>query len=159
MIEKLKESGSVFLTDYRGLSVDQMAKLRKALRKSDAEYRVVKNTLAKIAAEKQSMKELSEMLSGPIAMAFTNDPISSAKVLYGFTKEFKQFEIRGAIIDGEVFLADEVKKLAELPPRETLIATLIGRLGSPIHGLVNILNSPIQGLVQVLDSISQQKAA
>lgn len=159
LVEKLKQNSTVILTDYRGLTVAQIAKLRKDLRESSTEYRVIKNTLAKLAADKLNLAELSKLLRGPVALALSNEPIGPAKVLNTFAKENKGFEVKGAVIDGRALTGDEIKRLAELPSRETLIAMLIGQLQSPVYGIVNVLNGPIQNLVYVLNAIGQRKAA
>lgn len=159
VVENLKSSKSVIVTDYKGLNVASVTELRKKLRDAGVEYKVVKNTLAKIATKEAKWEELDQFLSGPTAIAFgTEDAVSPAKVLVDFAKENEALEIRGGALNGEVISLDKVKSLAEIPPREVLLAKALAGMKSPISGLVNVLSGNLRGLVQVLNQIKEQKA-
>lgn len=152
-----KSSGAVF-TDFRGLNVKQSTQLRRKLREAGVEYKVVKNTLALIAAKESGITGLEGILTGPTGIAFGyTDPVAPAKIISEFAKANKQLEIKGGLLNGEVISIDQVKALADLPGRDVLIARLLGGLQAPIAGLVNVLNGPIRGLVYTLDAIRRQK--
>ena len=158
--EKLKNSPSVVFTEYRGLDVHEMQELRKQLRESNVEYKVIKNTLARIAAGNLDLEELNEFLNGPTAVASaTEDLVAPARVLFNFSKEHDALQLKGGILEGEVIGADRVKTLATLPSKEELLARLLGNLNAPIAGLANVLNAPIRGLAVALGAIAEQKGA
>ncbi len=156
--EKLKTSTSVVLTEFRGLTVHELAELRRKLREQEVEYKVVKNTLAKIAANQAGLSELTEFLAGPTALASgSGDIVAPAKILFEYSKEHEALRIKGGILEGQVIDASKVKVLATLPSREVLLATLFGTLNAPIAGFMNVLNGPMRGLAGVLSAISEQK--
>lgn len=157
--EKLSSSKSVVVTDYKGLDVAKITELRKKLREAGVEYRVIKNTLARIAAKNAEMEDLNELFVGPTAIAFgIEDAVAPAKVLVDFAKEYEELEIKGGALDGALIDAAKVKALAEIPPREVLLAKALGSMKSPINGFVNVLAGNLRGLVQVLNQIKEQKA-
>ena len=159
IVEKLSSSKSVVVTDYKGLDVAQITELRKKLREAGVEYKVIKNTLARIAAKKAEMEDLNELFIGPTAIAFgIEDAVAPAKVLVDFAKEHDELEIKGGALDGSLINVDKVKALAEIPPREVLLAKALGSMKSPLTGLVNVLTGNLRGLVQVLNQIKEQKA-
>lgn len=159
IVEKLSSSKSVVVTDYKGLDVAEITELRKKLREAGVEYKVIKNTLARIAAKKAEMEDLNELFIGPTAIAFgIEDAVAPAKVLVDFAKEHDELEIKGGALDGALINVDKVKALAEIPPREVLLAKALGSMKSPLTGLVNVLTGNLRGLVQVLNQIKEQKA-
>lgn len=158
--EKLSNTKGAVLTNYRGLNVAQDTKLRRKLREAGVEYRVVKNTMMRIAAQEAGLEGLDESLEGPtaIAMSFT-DPVAPAKVISDFVKENKlqALEVKAGVVEGKVIDAQGVKALASLPPREVLIAKALGSMQAPIVGIVNVLQGSIRNLVYALDAVRQQK--
>lgn len=154
LAEMLSRSTIVIVTDYRGLSVSEVSKLRRQLREGGVEYRVVKNTLARFAAEKAGKGGLSRLLEGPTALAFGyGDAVASAKVLAEYRRSAKAtFAIRGGLLDGQVLTSQEVLELATLPPREVLLAKLLGIMSSPLFSLMNALSANLRGLAAVLQS-------
>lgn len=156
--EKLKASEAIVLTDYRGLSVSEMEKLRGDLRGAQSEYKVIKNTLAKRAAAEAGMEDLSELLNGPVAMAFGDDPVSLARILKNISREYKELQITGGVAEGRILNAEEMGRLADLPSREVLIAMMLGALQSPISGLANVLSGPVRNLVYALNAVKEQKS-
>ncbi|UKY50975.1 50S ribosomal protein L10 [Streptomyces inhibens] len=126
--EKLRDSNAAVVTSYIGLTVAQLKELRRSLGEN-AQYRVVKNTLTKIAAQEAGISVLDEHLSGSTAVAFvTGDPVEAAKGLRDFAKENPALVIKGGVLDGKGLSADEIKKLADLESREVLLAKLAGAM-------------------------------
>jgi large subunit ribosomal protein L10 len=155
---RLAASKNLFLTDYAGLSVTEITKLRGELRKAGDSYAVVKNTLFKIAAGDLAA-QLEEFLAGPTGIVFAGeDPVAPAKALKTFSDTVKKVAVKAAYIDGKVVNAAQVETLAKIPPRQQLIASLVGSLASPLRGLVTVLSGNQRGLVRVLDAIREQKA-
>lgn len=158
--ERLVNTKGAVLTNYRGLTVAQDTKLRRKLREAGVEYRVVKNTMTRIAAKEAGLEGLDAHLEGPTAIAISfTDPVAPAKVISDFVKENKldMLEVKAGIVEGSVIDAQGVKALAALPPREVLIAQVLAGMQSPIVGLVNVLQGSIRNLVYALDAVRQQK--
>ena len=154
LTEKLRKAKVALLTDYRGLTVTQLQDLRGRLRTGDVEYRVVKNTLARRAAEAAGVPGLQSELEGPVAIAFGYDDLSlPSKLINEFVRTTRlKLDVKGGLVEGRVFSPDQVKQLADLPSRETLIAQLMGTLQSPVGQLVGIMQTPVQQLIGVLDA-------
>jgi len=130
--EGIEGARAVFLTEYRGLSVQAVQDLRAALRESGAEYKVVKMTLAKLAAGDAGIDGLDEYLSGPTALAFANtDPVSTAKALKDFSKDHEVFVLKAGYLSGNILTPEEVSKLAEIEPREILLGRIAGGAKAP----------------------------
>jgi large subunit ribosomal protein L10 len=156
----LKGADVYYFVDYRGLTFAEATELRKRLRKVDADLKVVKNTLGKIAAANAGVEGLDELLAGPTAIAYVHgDPAKAAKTIQDFIKEKKKAAIRGGKLQSSVLSASQVEALASLPSREQLIAQLVGAIASPLQGLANVLNGPIRGLVIVLAQVEEQRAS
>ncbi|MBE5816370.1 MAG: 50S ribosomal protein L10 [Clostridiales bacterium] len=156
---KLQNSQSAIIIDYKGLNVEQATKLRKECRENDVDYKIYKNTLIKIAANEIGLEDKEGVFEGPTAIAFgMKDPVAPAKILKKYIGEFKKCEFKAGIVDGEFYTADEVVKLADLPSKEELIAKMLGSLNAPISGLVRSLSGIIGGLGIVLNAIKEQKA-
>jgi len=131
--EGIEGARAVFLTEYRGLSVQAVQDLRAALRKSGAEYKVVKMTLAKLAAGDAGIDGLDEYLSGPTALAFANtDPVSTAKALKDFSRDHEVFVLKAGYLSGNILSPEEVSKLAEIEPREILLGRIAGGAKAPL---------------------------
>ena len=158
LTELLSQSKFVIATDYRGLSVAEMSELRHQLRNIGTEYHVVKNRLAKFAAENAGKQELSQLLTGPTALAFgSEDIIQLAKALGDYIRISKTtLSIKGGLIDSQLIGSEEVKRLATLPSIEVLRARLLGLLLSPIVSLQNVLSGNMRGLSSVLNARIQQ---
>ncbi|MCF8009285.1 MAG: 50S ribosomal protein L10 [Halanaerobiales bacterium] len=156
--EKLKESKSLVITDYIGLKVSEMTELRAKLREADVDYKVVKNTLAKIAANNSDLTEINEFLSGPTAIAFgIEDVVSPAKILNEFAEAHDVLEIKGGFLNGEIISKKKVESLAKIPSREELLAKAFASMKAPITGFVNVLSGNTRNLVNVLSQIKDQK--
>lgn len=154
----LGDSVSVVLTDYRGLNVSQITQLRSQLREAGVEYRVVKNTLTRFAAQKANIDGLDGLLLGPTAIAFDKqDPVAPAKILRSFADKHKALEIKGGVLNGNVIDAEGVDALAKLPSREELLSQVLMRMQGPIYGMAYVLHSTLSSVVYALDAIREQK--
>lgn len=132
--EKIKNSQSTILVDYRGLTVAEVTELRKTLREAGIEFKVYKNSMVVRAAEANDLKELAEHLTGPTAIAFSNeDVVAPAKILNDFAKKHEALEIKAGVIEGRIASLEEVKALAELPSREGLLSMVLSVLQAPIR--------------------------
>ena len=145
-------------TEYRGLSAKEMVELRRRLTELGIEYRVVKNTLTRFAAEKADKKQLESFLFGPLAIAFGfDDEITPAKVLSEHVRSSGSvLRIKGGLMGERLLSSDDVFTLATVPPREILVAQLMGQLGAPIQSLHNVLSAPLHGLLNVIKAKVQQ---
>ncbi len=161
LTEKLKKAKVAVLTDYRGLTVSQMQELRGKLRMGDVEYRVIKNTLARRAAEAAGHPALQAEIKGPVAIAFGYSDIGApAKLITEFVRATRlKLDVVGGLVEGRVFSPDQIKQLADLPSREALIAQLMGTLQSPVAHLVGIMQTPLQQLLGVLDAYKTRMEA
>jgi large subunit ribosomal protein L10 len=156
----LKTANAAIFVDYKGLTVEEATELRRQFREAGVDYRVVKNTLTKIALEDLGYNDLVSYMTGPTAVAISqNDPVAPAKVLSDFIKKHKKMEFKVGFVDGKLINVDEIKDLAELPPREVLMAKLLGSMNSPISSLVNVLQGNIRNLVYTLNAIKEKKEA
>jgi len=159
--EKLKTAKVVVLTDYRGLSVAQLGDLRAKLRQADVEYRVIKNTLAKRAAEEAGVADLGPALTGPVAFALGYDDLSApARLLGEWARSTRlKLDITGGLVEGRYYGAEQVRQLADLPSKEVLLAQLLGTLQTPIAQLVGTIQAPVQTLVGLLEAYKNKLEA
>lgn len=160
LAEKLKNSCSGVVVDYKGITVAEDTKLRKQLREAGVEYFVVKNTLLSRAAKEAGIEGLDPVLEGTTALAISNDDyIAPAKILCGFADTNKTFNVKSGFVDGKVMSVAEINELAKLPSKEVLIAKALGGLNAPITGFVTVLNGTIKGLVVALNAIKDKQSA
>ena len=163
VIEELAEKlrgGSAVLVDYQGMDVAQSTQLRARSREAGVEFVVAKNTLTRRAAGEAGVEDLSEYLVGPTALAFSEDPVASAKLMAEFADRVESFALKGGFLEGGRVLDEAgVVALSRLPGREQLLAQVVGGISSPLTGLVNVLNNTVQGLVVALNQIAEQKGA
>ena len=160
LTERFSNARSIYFTNYTGLNVELMNKLRKELRAGNVEYKIVKNTLSRIAAKNAGLESLDSYLSGPVGLALSYDnPALPAKLLSDFVKKNKleTLDISGCVFDKEVFDAGKVKTIITLPPKDTLMAQFLGTLQAPLSDLVGVLNAALGNLVGVLKSLSEEK--
>jgi large subunit ribosomal protein L10 len=154
---QIEGSEAIFAVDYRGISVSQAAELRSKLREADASFRVVKNRLTKLAADKAGEERLAELLQGPTALTFVRgDTAAAAKAISTFNKEHDVLTYKGGFMDTTSLDAESFKAIALLPNREVLIGQFAGVVASPITGVVRGLNALIQGLASQLGQIADQ---
>lgn len=132
--EQLKNSVSTVLVDYRGLTVAEVTELRKQLRDAGIEFKVYKNTMVRRAADSLGLSELNEFLTGPSAIAFSNeDVIAPAKIINEFAKKHEALEIKAGIVEGSFVPAEDVKAIASLPSRDGLLSMLLSVLQAPVR--------------------------
>ncbi len=156
--ERFSRVQAAVLTGFSGLTVAQMEGLRRGLRRGGAEFFVVKNSMARLAARGTPLEGLAQEFVGPTAVAVAlDDPVAPAKVLTDFLKNQPSFQIKIGLLEGRVIGADEIKKLASLPGREVLLAQLLGSLQSPVAGLVGVLSGLLRNLLGVLEAIREKK--
>lgn len=159
--ERFRRARGVVLTEFRGLTVEQQTRLRRELRQAGVEFTVVKNTLARIAAQEAGIQGLEPYLAGPTAMAFGyDDPVAPARELARALRELRDFlAIKAGWIEGRVFTADDVRQLADLPPREQLLARVAGGLSAPLAGFGGALSGLLRAFVYALDQVRRQREA
>lgn len=158
--EKISKAQSVVLVDYRGLNVEELTELRSQYRKAGVEYKVYKNTMMRFAFKDAGLEDFNEFLKGPNAVAFGfEDAVSTAKVTSEFAKNHDKLEIKAGVVDGKVITVDEIKRLADLPPREVLIAQALGGFNAPIQGFANVLQGTIRSLAIVLNAVAEKQQA
>ena len=154
--DKFERATSVFVADYRGLGVHQMEALRGGLRKaesSDAEFRVAKNSVLRLASQGGPAEGLQEHFTGTTSIAISfGDPVALAKTLVDYSKDNEAFELRGAVLDGEVLDASGVKHLSTLPSLDELRGKLVGLLQAPATKLVRLLNEPGAQIARVISA-------
>ena len=151
------QKGAV-VAEFRGLTVAEMTALRKKLREVDAEFRVVKNTLIRLAAKETGFGGLDEFFSGPTAVALTRgDPVALAKAMKDFAGGSPKIRLKAGFFDGKVLGVGDVETLAEVPPREVLLARLAGGLASPVTRLAQALSGPTRKLAYAFQSLHDKK--
>jgi large subunit ribosomal protein L10 len=155
---KLDAASAVFVSEYRGLTVSQLADLRKPLRESGAEHKVYKNTLVKLAATAAGMEALHEHLVGPTALTFVSgDVAAAAKALTEQAKATPALVVKGGMMGDTVMSADDLKVLADLPPREVLLANFAGALQAPLVKTAGLLQAMPRNFAYGLDALIQQQ--
>lgn len=157
--KRFEMAKTVVLADYRGLNVEEVTALRKKMREAGIDYKVLKNTMTSRAAKAANIEGLDDYLSGPTALAFSNqDYVTPAKILADFAKEHKKLELKAGVLDGKVIDLESVKNLANLPSREVLLGKLAGLFQAPVRGLVTVLSGPLRNFAYVVEAVRKQKA-
>ena len=161
LFEQLKESGTIYLTDFTGLDVQAMTEFRSRLRMEGLGYRVVKNTLMKRALKDLDLPDLSEHLDGPTGLVLSeSDPVVPAKVVKEFAKEHDDRPvIKIGVIDREEVSPDHVNQLADLPPYEVLLGSIAGSLTAGVSGVVGVLNAIMRDIADMIDQVAHKAEA
>ncbi|HOI30722.1 MAG TPA: 50S ribosomal protein L10 [Melioribacteraceae bacterium] len=165
IVEKIKElvnnSSGMFLVDYRGVSVEDINKLRANFRKEGVTYKVFKNTLFKKALEQiGGFEKFNSQLVGMIGVAFAGENfVAPAKIIKKYFDDTKKFSFKGCYIDTAYYGADQLDTIASMPTKEEIIAGIIGSVASPATGIVGAINAVIRDLVSVIDEVGKKKAA
>ena len=156
-VDGFKNSQGIYFTRYSGMSVPQITELRKAFSSNSVNYKVIKNTLTKIAAKEAGYEgKFDELLENQVAIAFSEDPVAPARVIKDFLKENKDsIEVLGVFFDGELYDAGKYKQLANLPSKEVLLGKFVSCLNSPMYGLASTLNGSMSKLVFALRAIQK----
>ncbi len=155
--ELLRNASLAVLTDYRGLSVADLQRLRTELRPHESEFRVMKNTLAGLAADQVGLSDIRPLLEGPTAMVIaTAEPVAPAKIVNDFVRTSKILKVKGAVLEGQMIPVEDIERLASLPPREILLGKVMAGIQSPLYGLVGVLSGTIRSLAYVLQARADQ---
>jgi large subunit ribosomal protein L10 len=155
---RLEKAPAVVLTNYRGINVATMTRLRKQMREAGIDYKVVKNTLAKRALDEMKIAGLDEFLEGPTAIAFsTVDPVAPARVIVSFMKDVKELEIKAGLLEKRFVSAEGVRALADLPSREVLLARVAGVFVSPLSVFASLLSAPMRNVAYGLEALRKQR--
>jgi len=158
LTDKLSKAEGAVLVDYRGLDVAQVTELRRQLREQNIDFKVVKNTLTKIAANEVGIENLEEHLEGPVGIAFGyDDPVAPAKLLNDFAKKNEDLELKAGILEKNVIGEAQVKELAKLPSREELLAKVAGTFQAPIAGFAGACQGIIRKFVYAVDAVREEK--
>ena len=164
MIEDLRAqlgaSSTMIVSEYRGLKVKEIGEIRRALRKQDVTYRVVKNRLMRIAAQDSPVSDaISPLLVGPTAIAFGNDEAGTAKALIDAVKPYNRVvKITGGVLGSRAIDADAVTRLAALPSRETLLAEAIGAIAAPMSTMAGLLDAPLRDVAGLISALHDKRA-
>jgi large subunit ribosomal protein L10 len=163
LTDKFEKASSLYLTDFTGIGVKKMEDLRIKFRAKKSDFKIVKNTLAKIALKKAGYEiNFDRHLQGPTGIAFGyEDAIAPAKVISDFLKDKDndKLKVKVCIIDKQLFEASKIGDIAKMPSKKDQLAQLIGLFQSPLQNVVMLLNTPMQNLVGILESLKTQKAA
>lgn len=156
---KIENSKSVVIVSYSGLTVAQDTELRNEFRKAGVEYKVLKNTLIKRAMDELGHTQFDEALNGTTSVAFAADEVAAAKIVTEATKKYDgKISAKCGLADGEYVDANGVKALAALPPKEVLVAKMLGSLNSPIAGLAGVLSATLRSLVYAINAVKDKQA-
>jgi large subunit ribosomal protein L10 len=157
--EKFARAVSAVLADFRGLTVQEMTDLRQQLREASLELAVVKNTLARLAVQDTAFERLSPYLKGPTSVTFSyGDTVAPAKVLSAYLKKQPKLAVRAGLFDGEVVPAEKIAEIADLPPRNVLLAQAFAAMQGPVAGLVWTLEGVLSSFIGTLQAIHDKKA-
>ena len=155
--ENIQNSTIAIMSQYKGISAEQVTELRAKLRVENVIYKVYKNTLARRALDELELSDAGQFIDGPTAWAFSEAPVAPAKVLKDFSKKVNVITMLGGILDGEIVGADKLERLADLPSRDQLIAQVVGTIAMPLRNLVGTLNAVPRNMVQVIEAIRKKK--
>ncbi|MEW6570854.1 MAG: 50S ribosomal protein L10 [Nitrospirota bacterium] len=149
---------AVIFTNYRGLTVAELSELRRSLRDGNFEYRIIKNTLAKIASEGTPLFGVKESFRGPVGIAISySDPIITVKKILDYSRKNDKLKVDGAVIEGAFCAPEELKAVAEIPSRQVLLSMLAGGLQAPISKFACALNATLSKFVHALEALKQKK--
>lgn len=158
LAEQLKGKGVILLSDFTGMDVATATEIRRQFREVSVEYRVVKNTLARLAAKQAGYEELVSHLEGPNAVVLTDgDPAAAAKILAEFEKKNKTPQIRMGLIDSNIVTAGQIRQIATLPGREVLLAQIAAGIQAPVSCFARTLGELLRRLVSTLDEVGKTK--
>ena len=159
--EKVSRAKSMFFADFTGITVEEVNELRREFRKSNVDYRVVKNTLARKALESVTgYDKVFDTLVGPTAIAFGyDDPVAPAKIIKKFREKNEKLKVKACVLEKQVFDGKQLDVLAKLPSRAELIAGILGSIQAPASGIVGAIGAVMRDLVNVIDAIEKKKAA
>lgn len=156
--DKLSSAAGVYLADYKGLTVQEINELRNKLRAASIEFKVVKNSLARISVDRSGLTDLVEYLTGPTAMAFClADPMVGAKILFEFQKQNDKLKLKACVFDNQIYDKQYIEEIAKLPSTEQIKAQAVAIIGAPLRNIVVGLNGLLTAIVTVLNEIKKQR--
>ncbi|NIT14207.1 MAG: 50S ribosomal protein L10 [Candidatus Dadabacteria bacterium] len=156
--EKFKDASSVFVLDYKGLTVKEMQELRRSVKKANAQFSVVKNSVLKYGAQGSDVEKIADMFVGPTAVAISQeDPVSVAKAFVESVKTLPQVKLKGGLVDGSVVNEAEITNLSKLPSREAMIGQFVGMLNNPLTGFLAVIKNMQTKLVYALTEVKNKK--
>jgi len=156
--EQLQQAQGIYLTDFTGLSVAEITELRSNFRNAGVEFRVVKNSLTRLSAQKAGMDNLIDYLVGPTALALgTDEPIAPARIVKDFAKKLDKPTIKVGVIEGEIVSPEEVESIINIPPREVLLGQVVATFSAPMSSLVSVLTNLLGSLVSTLEAVKAKK--
>ena len=160
--ERFSKSKAVIIAEYRGLTVEELTKLRVELRKASAEFKIVKNRIAKkaISIEQNSFDNVSSSFKGPVGVVYAyGDSAAATKAALEFEKAHANFKVTAGQLGGEAYSKNQLQIIADLPSKDVLLAQIIGTLVAPHRGVLGVLNGVTRNLVQVINAIKDKKSA
>lgn len=153
-----KNSTTVIVTHYHKLTVSDLTELRKDLRAFGGKFQIIKNTLAKLALEKANIDvQMKNMFVGPVAIAYSTDPVKTAKTITSFAKKFQALQIIGGVIDNSMIKPDQISAIAKLPALPMIQSKIVGLLNTPAMNIIQLLQSPAIQIVNILKAYSQKQ--
>lgn len=158
ILSRLENKPNFFITSYMGSTVSDLEQIRKSLRASSSSYFVVKNSTLRVVLDKIKLSEVKDLVDGGVGISLSGDDVvGTSKVLVDFSKTHSKFTIKGAVLDGKPVAAEKIKALAALPPRQVLLAQVVGGIKAPITGFVNVLGGVLRNFVYAVDAIRSKK--
>jgi large subunit ribosomal protein L10 len=159
LAESLSRASIVVISEYKGIKASESDDLRRRLRAAQSEFRVAKNTLVRLAIKDTNFEALESNLGGAVGLLLSYaDPVELAKTISGLRELGERFKVRGGVLEGKPLNAAEISALAALPPREVLLAQLLGLLQAPATGLARLLNEPASALARLLDAVGKKRS-
>ena len=155
--EKLADSSSVVVTDYRGLNVEEVTELRNKLCQEGVEYKVLKNNLVKRACAESGIEGFDDVLKGPTAVAFSPDAVAPSKILFEFLKKHKNLQVKGGLLEGKVVDVDQLEALSKLPSKEVLLSHVVGAFVAPLQQTVSLFAAPMRDFVGAVKALQEKQ--
>ena len=156
--ERLSRANSVIVTDHTGINVMDLTVLRRDLKKANAEFRVAKNTLLSIAAKESDLDKVTECFIGPTSLVFGfDDPSVPARIIYEYSKKTERPKVKAYILDNQLLSLGDFSKIAQLPPREQVLAILVASIEGPISNFVMTLDGVTRNCIGLIDALAEKK--
>ena len=156
--DKIPKANNIIVTDHTGINVGELTGLRRVLKNSNAEFRVAKNTLIRIAARESGLENISEHLVGPTSLVFGfDDPSVPARIIYKSQRETEKPKVKAYVLDNQVLSLEDFQLIALLPPREKLLANLVASVNGPIVKFVMIIEGVIKNFIGLLNALAEKE--
>ncbi len=156
--KRFSEAKAAIFTDYKGMTVAELSELRRLLRASEVEYRVVKNTLARVASQDTPLSAASSVFKGPVGVAIGyKDPVMTAKKVIEFSRKNEKLKLSGGVIEGKLYNVNDIKAIADLPPREVLLSMLAGAFQAPLSKMASALSATVSSFAYAMGALKTKK--